>query len=174
MTETKNSCVFKRAYDKRAIKVQYHGATYPTLKRFCQELGISQERLRSRLRRGMDLEMAVDAPPLNCTIMKDHHGNIFPSLTALAEHYHMSYNCLRSRLYEMNMTVEQALTLPYGSSLKRRCFDHEGNAFATAAERAAFWKKDPKQVEARLRHGWTVKRALTEPTLKPGRPRKEK
>lgn len=174
MIETKNSCAFKRAYDKRKIKVRYHGVTYPTFKSFCQAVGVPQDTLRARLRRGMDLEIAVNAPPLNCTIMKDHHGNIFPSLTALAEHYHMSYSCLRTRLYEMNMTVEQALTIPYGSSLKRRCFDHEGNVFATAAERAIFWKKDPKQVEARLRQGWTVKRALTEPTLKVGRPRKEK
>lgn len=174
MTETKNSSAFERGYDRRSIKVKYHGATYPSLKRFCHEMGISCEKLRSRLRRGMDLETAVDAPPLNCTIMKDHHGNIFPSLTAMAKFYHMNYNCLRSRISELGMTVEQALTLPYGSSIRRRCFDHEGNAFATATERAIFWKKDPKQVEGRIRRGWTVKQALTMPTLKVGRSRKEK
>ena len=174
MTETKNSCAFERSEDRRAMKVHYHGAEYPSFKRFCEELGLSQEKIRSRLRRGMDLETAVDAPPLNCTVTKDHHGNKFRSVMAMAAFHKVPYRRLYYRLFVANLTVEQALTLPFNSSKQRYCFDHEGNVFATAAERAIFWKQDPKLVENRLKHGWSVKKALTEIKHKTGRPRKEK
>jgi len=170
----KNSCAFEKSEDGRAIIVHYHGVTYPTLKAFCEAEGVKQDRLVSRLRAGMDFETAVEAPPLNCMITKDHKGNTFSSLAEMARFYKIPYRRLYRRLFVSNLTVEQALELPFNSSRQRCCFDHEGNVFASAADRATFWKKEPGIVKNRLAHGWSVKRALTEPLHKTGRPRKEK
>lgn len=45
-------------------------------------------------------------------------------------------------------------------NLKKLCKDHEGNEFFSVKDMTESWGISPKRFFQRIRHGWSLKRAL--------------
>ncbi len=112
--------------DGRRIEYRDHtGKVYPTKTAMAKAYGISDKLLYVRLIEGWDLESALTTPvgqgrPVNPEKYKDHKGNGFPSLKAMAEAHGIPYRILTRRL-AAGFSMEEALTPPVpGKRIKRK------------------------------------------------------
>ncbi len=104
---------------------------------------------------------------------KDHLGNKYPTLTAMATAYGLTDACLSRRLNIYHFPLEKALTTPTRNSPKP-IYDHKGNWFKSVSELAEHYHIDRKTLTYRLSHGWTMEEALSTPAgEKPSRKEKE-
>lgn len=93
------------------------------------------------------------------TTVKDHLGNEFPSMRAMAEHYGLRSQTLISRL-KRGMALEKALEIKSGDA--RSVKDHTGKKFVSQEAMCRAWGIRPVTYAARIKRGWTMEQALTE------------
>lgn len=86
---------------------------------------------------------------------KDHLGNSYPSMQAMAEHYGISKETFLKRY--KTMSLKDALT-----SFKH--YDHEGNGFNSIEDMCKFWGISVNLYESRHNtHHWPLKDSLERP-----------
>jgi len=77
--------------------------------------GLSVKTLTYRLENGSSLEEALTmpvTPSIACVSCRDHLGNEYPSISAMAKAYGITYHVLKSRLKKKGRSLEEALTMP--------------------------------------------------------------
>lgn len=96
---------------------------------------------------------------------KDHLGNEFPSLKAMADYWNIPDSTLHNRLYNLKLPIEQALTLTNEevSSLRRACKDHLGNVYESKKAMCEAYNIDRQVFFGRMGMGWSLEDALTKP-----------
>lgn len=99
---------------------------------------------------------------------KDHLGQEFPSMSAMARHWNIDAKRLGGRLAK-NWDIEKALTTPV--MLPKRGFvDHLGVRYETLSDMARAWKINFFTLRMRLvEKKWDVEKALTQPTQNSGK-----
>ena len=91
------------------------GNQYPSKKDMADAYGIPVKALAYRLENGSSLEEALTMPvtsSIPCVICRDHLGNEYPSKSAMAKAYGITYQVLKSRLQKKGRSLEEALTMP--------------------------------------------------------------
>ena len=102
---------------------------------------------------------------MNAILSKDHLGQLFPSLAAMARHWGLS-PCIVWERIDAGWDMEEALTTPPIKPTQRRCSfrkDHEGNDFDSTTAMCRHYKIKHKTFLARIQRHWTLKDALTTP-----------
>lgn len=90
------------------------------------------------------------------------NGKEYRSLRAACRDYKMSYCCVRDRIRDQGMTLEQALTVEVGYTTKAE--DHLGNRFPTVSAMARAYGIRPQTLFLRLNQkDMSIKEALTTP-----------
>ena len=101
-------------------------------------------------------------------IVKDHKGNVYPSMSAMAAAWGVKNRTLHGRL-DRGWTVEQALTTPADNfkpkhKHRKAWTDHKGNEYSSLPEMCAAYGITEKLFQGRVRNcGWDLERALTTP-----------
>lgn len=98
------------------------------------------------------------------TKYKDHLGQEFPSMSAMARHWNIDAKRLGGRLAK-NWDIEKALTTPV--MLPKRGFvDHLGVRYETLSDMARAWNINFFTLRLRLvEKKWDVEKALTKPVI---------
>ncbi len=97
---------------------------------------------------------------------KDHKGRGFASFESMCREWGIDPSTIRGRL-RTGWTLAAALTTPSGEGPNRRpVIDHLGRRFRGVRHMAKEWKISYYTLLDRLRKGWDIKRALTEPLKK--------
>lgn len=91
---------------------------------------------------------------------QDHLGNEFPSIKAMADHWHIPDSTLNARL--KRMSVEQALTCSTDELQGKAVTDHLGNQFISVQAMCEHYSITTSIYYGRLRCGYSQKKALTE------------
>lgn len=98
------------------------------------------------------------------TIWKDHLGNDFPSLSAMAAFYGLKPCTLVKRLDVYGYSLEKALTAPLHGASSTPAKDHTGCTFPSLAAMARTWGLSSDILHNRLDvYGGDVEKALTVP-----------
>lgn len=142
-------------------EVVYNGKKYASKSALARAFGISYGTLVTRLSKCSVAE-AINFQSKSAILSRDHLGNDYPSLTAMAKANNMSEGCLRQRL-ERGMTIEEALTTPikkWHHSRSVGCVDHLGNKFESYRKMCDYWKIKYELFMHRFNNGWSVKDAL--------------
>jgi hypothetical protein len=94
----------------------------------------------------------------------DHLGNIYPSKQAMCDAYHIDRQIYFGRI-GLGWSVEKALTTPvdYTPKNSKAIIDHLGNEFTSISDMCKFWNMTRSTYNARIKNGWSIERALTEP-----------
>lgn len=142
-----------------------HEAT-KALKTLCQDHDLTLPQYRARLKNpNWSNEDALTQPKSARPHQKitDHLGNVFPTLTAMCQHYNIRLDTYRIRL-KKDFSKEEALTYkPYQSTV---ITDHKGKSFASKTEMAEHYGLDLSTLTRRLSSGMTLEEALTKPLHK--------
>ena len=102
----------------------------------------------------------------------DYQGNHFDSFKEMAEAYNMPVYQLSTRIYTCGWDLKRALTTPF-----RKCkthkyhneyIDHLGNKYKTLKSMLEKYNTNVQLYTWRIRHGWSIERALTTPALMRG------
>lgn len=95
------------------------GQTFESEKAMCDTWGVSVGAFRRLRAKGMSLQSILEkGRDLRCTVVKDHLGNVYPSVKIMAEHFKMPVSTLQYRL--LFMDLERALTTPVRELKKKK------------------------------------------------------
>lgn len=101
----------------------------------------------------------------------DYQGNHFDSFKEMAEAYDMPVQQLRARL-NLGWELKKALTTPFRSCKPHKYYneyiDHLGNKYKTLKSMLEKYNTNIQLYTWRIRHGWSIERALTTPALMRG------
>lgn len=97
--------------------------------------------------------------------VKDHLGNEYPSMSEMLRNYNINYSAYKYRLEKLKMSQKDALTSPHTDmkSTAITCTDHLGNTFPSKAAMCDYWRLPRTIFFRRIRDGWSLEKALTEP-----------
>ena len=94
---------------------------------------------------------------------KDHLGNEFQSITALCKYYNISVRTYKDRLAK-GMSLQEALETPNNKFLPEdKRTDHLGNVYSSIKEMANHYGLALDTYQRRIKNGWSIEKALTEP-----------
>ncbi len=106
------------------------------------------------------------------TLSRDHEGNLYPSLSAMARRWNTAPNLVWRRL-EAGWSVKDALTQPSLPRAKRRRprprRDHLGREYVSQREMCRAWGICYRTFTGRIKRGMTLQQALTAPAARVGR-----
>lgn len=134
----------------------------------CAHYNITVPSFDSRIHRGWNLEMALTKPKgyrPNGKTYKDHLGNTFESLSAMARHWNIPESTLQRRIMTMKMSIKDALTTTTDEAIynKHLCYDHLGHKYPSKAAMCQAYNIDKHVYFGRISIGWTIEEALTTP-----------
>lgn len=96
-------------------KITYKGVEYDNISEFCLKHGLNYQRFYCYYRKGFELDYCIErgqkVKEYYGIESRDHLGQNFISLTAMAKHWNISVQTLSSRL-DKGYTIEEALTAP--------------------------------------------------------------
>lgn len=82
----------------------------------------------------------------------------------MAKYWNIAERTLHTRLITKHMTIKDALTTPVRNTRSNRTWkDHIGNTFSSKTEMCKHWNISPSIYTGRIKLGWSIKDALTEP-----------
>lgn len=146
------------------MKILGHEVTEEMLKKS----GLSKSGLRHRLKIGMTLEQALINT--KSTTERINGIDVPKEDIAKAKALGISKQTIRSRLYK-GMTLEQAMTVKLNANAKGM----NAGGIRVSLEQLEIASKNgvkDKVLRQRIRSGWSVDRAISEPVKKKGRPAK--
>lgn len=152
----------------RKKSVTIRGVTYPTIKDACAKYGISFFKFYNRKKKGWDDEKCLIRENLSCVVSKDFKGKRFKSITDMAKEYGLKPYTVSFRLAK-GWSLEDALTIPKATQKRGICHDHTGRKFYSVGAMCAFWNIPTARFYSRRSTGWSLKKALTEPSKRQGR-----
>ena len=143
------------------------GNIYPNQTALADAYGITRTQLRGRLKKGLTLEEALTLPAQYNLIVEDYKGKKYKSLSDMAKAYNIEKGLLRTRIKKYG-NVEKAYERKQerGECTRVPCKDHLGKEFASMTDMCKYWKIDFKKYRDRIKLGWTLEDALTEPDQK--------
>lgn len=94
---------------------------------------------------------------------KDHLGNTFASLQEMADHWHIPDSTLSARLKKM--PIKQALTLTTKELIGKNVIDHTGKTWTSVTAMCNAWGITTALYYGRLKCGYSIEKALTEPIM---------
>ncbi len=95
---------------------------------------------------------------------RDHKGQLFDSITEMAEHYGITCKLFCQRR-KAGYSLEECLTGVGVKSTSKPCEDHIGNHFVSEAEMAKHYGIPYNTLRDRIRRGYSVEEALTTPVV---------
>lgn len=153
-----------------AIIVTDHlGKTFSSKGAMLKHYGLSYKAFDRRIASGMSLKDALTIPSGNLKSNKipcvDHLGNKYESKHSMLQHYGICQTAFEYRIKKLNMSLEDALTQPHkeNKSTAIKCQDHMGNTFSSKIDMCDYWRMPRVVFFRRIRDGWTLEKALTEP-----------
>ena len=99
----------------------------------------------------------------------DHNGTKYNSIAEMCRAWKINYSTYMRRK-KLGWSRKSALTTPPGRYATRKqtinpnVTDHLGNKYCSFRDMARHYKQTYATVKQRLNNGWTLERALTEPT----------
>ncbi len=133
---------------------------FKNLKVMCEYYGVNYSSFKNRRNvLGWKLEKALTYKA-DLTV-KDHLGNEYSNLTEMCKHYNIRPETFRSRYYYSQWNLEDSLLKPVGRDF--HVYDHLGKRFKNTRVMCKNWKIRLAVYSNRIKKGWTVERALTEP-----------
>lgn len=152
------------------VSVDHLGNKFPTIKDMCEYWNVTVSAYKGRIKAGWTLEEALTTPiglvyP-NSKSATDHLGNSYSSKSDMCRHWNIELSIFEGRIAS-NWTLEEALTLPYGTRHKNHIItDHLGNIFPTVKHMCEHWNIPPYVYNGRIEIGWSKEKALTTPRCK--------
>lgn len=145
-------------YKKRITTVSDHkGNVFPTVQAMCDHYGIGHSTYYRNIKL-MPLNEVLEGSGGHS--VSDHKGNVFVSVREMCKHYGVRYNVYYHRR-EKGYSLEEALTIPNGSSKSRVCFDHLGKQYASQSEMCRAYGIRHNTFMFRVANGWSLEEALT-------------
>lgn len=142
-----------------------------TLTEYSKATGIPYGTLSSRLCCGMSDELIGFEGDLRKIPCRDHKGNEYESMAAMARAYGMPANVLDNRLRKYG-NIEKALTMPYQARPmpeRQKCVDPNGKEWSCLTHMCRAWGVRLKQFRRKQAMGMTLEECLNGEKLKPGR-----
>jgi hypothetical protein len=142
--------------------IDHLGNEYPSLADMARAYGLLPCVLTTRLKRGWNLQEALTGRDRTTpkTICHDHLGNEYPSKTAMANEYGITFAVLKNRL-RRGKPLEDALTQPY----QHQITDHLGNMYTSKTAMLEAYGIHWNTYSGRIAAGYSPEQALT---AKPG------
>jgi hypothetical protein len=141
------------------------GNKYSSAKERAEAYGLENSVVRTRLRRGWNLEKALTTKAdgkTDSVQVTDSHGNIFGSIREMADAYGMKYHTLQGRL-KKGWSVEDALTIPPKDTAAQKWYDHLGNEYDNQKLLCEAYGINDATFRRRLKMGWSMENVLTTP-----------
>lgn len=138
-------------------EIVYNGKRYSSIKALAKEVNIPYQRLLYRLNNCRSVDEAIQFKSRLTILSRDHLGNDYPSLSAMAKAYHLSPRVLITRL-NYGWSVKKALTTP---TKEYACQDHLGNEFKSQKAMCKHWGVNYRSFTSHICIGWSVEDALT-------------
>ena len=101
-------------------------------------------------------------------ITLQYGGKTYRSIAELSKATGLCYRTLKERILKKKIPVEQAVEFGH-KTIGTYSQDHLGNIYPSEAEMAKAWNVNPATYSARIIRGYSIKEALTMPTLNNGR-----
>lgn len=101
------------------LEITIDGYTYPDLKDACRAYGINYLTAYWRIKRGWGIDKALKTPVCNCTLSKDHLGNMYPSIRKMCKAYGLNYHTFHWRINK-GWSIEKILTTPIDKSKRNK------------------------------------------------------
>ena len=157
----------KRRGAKGTKSVYDHlGNRFDSVEQMCNHWGIADSTFQGRVARGMSVEKALTATheDTHGEECYDHLGNKFPSTAKMCEHYGIPRQMYYGRI-KCGWALEDILTKPKETIAKnsKAVTDHKGNKFVSVSEMCKHWNMTRSTFNARIKAGWSIEKALTEP-----------
>lgn len=97
--------------------------------------------------------------------VKDHLGNSYSSIKAMCDAYGISTSTYYLRMNMKGCSVKEALTNPVAPYRQSRgeVYDHKGNVYPSKLKMCEAYGITCSTFASRVRKGWSVEKALTEP-----------
>ena len=122
-------------------------------------LGKDYPSMTARLKSGRSIEETLTMKGRVC----DHEGRWFTSHKAMCEYHKVNYETYLARK-EKNWTIKERLTGVKENIMEHiKCKDHEGNVFPSLKDMCEHHNVSYALFRYRIRHGASLKTALTEP-----------
>ena len=139
------------------------GNLFDTENEMCRHWGIDSNIYRYRITHGWSMEKALTTPVKCSKGCKDHLDNLYPTIEAMCKHYNIKKSSYKNRI-RSGWSVEAALTTPVNHSvalISNGAKDHLGNYYQNIEEMCKHYNRSPQTFFYRLRHGWSLEKALT-------------
>lgn len=150
----------------KAIKVEYNGVNYSSLRGLCRELDLSYSLIESRIRSGWSLEDAVNKPK---AISKSRKGNGKPfsykgkeyrSISSFCKENGLIYPTVKHRI-ESGWSFEDAISKPKIKGNKNVRFKYNGKEYRSISSFCKEHDLSYSLVRSRLRQGWNFEDAIS-------------
>lgn len=147
----------KKCYD-------HLGREYESLTSMAKAYGLTRDIVKTRLAKGDDIESALR--PIERRQrrgpVKDHLGNEYKSMAALAKAYGIPKDRLVDRLTVQKMNMESALEFEKINKNAIPCKDHLGNEYPSKTAMAAKYGTSVGEINRKLKLGKTLSEILSE------------
>lgn len=143
----------------------YKGKVYYSFQELSEGVGVPEGTLRKRLKKGMSVEEAVEAPRNQIVKNREvisYKGKTYKMWSEFLEEnplFKRARSSIQQRR-ERGMSIEEALD---DYAKKNFVTDHKGNVFRNNTERSLEYGLNPTTVRNRLMLGWSLEKALTTP-----------
>lgn len=144
---------------------QYKDKVYYSFKELSEGVNIPENTLRKRLKNGLSVEEAVEAPRNQIVKNREvitYKGKTYRKWSEFFEEnplFKLARASIQNRR-NRGMSIEEALD-DYAE--KYFVTDHKGNVFRNKKERSLKYGLTPSTVHNRLKMGWSLEKALTTP-----------
>ncbi len=149
--------------------VDHKGNAYEDIDAMAEAYHLPGKLILSRIERGWEMERVLNESvhalhiPIFANGVKDHLGNTYDSLNALARAYRIGSTNLRYRL-RAGWPLEDALTIPVGhEGYRKKTTDHLGNPYNSITEMMHEYNIDNIVYRIRIKNHWSQEEALTVP-----------
>lgn len=135
-----------------------HGQKFKTIDDMCAAWGKTKKQYMINIRNNCTLYEALTMDTIQSDV-RDHIGNVYPSINAMCREYNITKTTLRSRI-ELGWTLEQVLTNPHKKSPCIKVTDHLGKTYSTQKEMLAIYGVSEMTYKHRLSIGWPLEKCL--------------
>lgn len=96
---------------------------------------------------------------------QDRLGNHYSSIKEMCAYYNIVPETLNRRMRVFHLSLKEALTQPVKPNGGKHCKDHLGHIYKSKSKMCEHYNISRKLFEYRINHGYTLKEALTLPSV---------
>lgn len=155
--------------DRATPSKDHKGIEYKTFADMCRAYDLNKQTVNSRLDHGWSIEEALTTKAREYTYTEHNKrahsitvaGVKYRSIRLACKAHNKSTALVAYRVQIKGMTYEEAILSPMVK--KHECQDHKGNYYKDFSTMAKAYGKTAQLVRDRMKQGFTLKRALTQP-----------